>query len=180
MIITCPSCKKKFNIDINLIPAEGRNLQCGSCDRIWFYKKDDPIPEPPQINEDIAIKENEESDNSDNDKYNEVDLLWKSVGSHTKNIPTDNHDELITFLSHGPHAISFVLSNITPLLKDHPWTNTKGSLAEMIRVANSDPEAWANIFKDNQDNLLRYIKSIENADQLDGGEGAIIIKLKKL
>ena len=29
-------------------------------------------------------------------------------------------------------------------------------------------------------NLLRYIKSIENADQLDGGEGAIIIKLKKL
>ena len=97
---------------------------------------------------------------SDNDKYNEVDLLWKSVGSHTKNIPTDNHDELITFLSHGPHAISFVLSNITPLLKDHPWTNTKGSLAEMIRVANSDPEAWANIFKDNQDNLLRYINII--------------------
>ena len=29
-------------------------------------------------------------------------------------------------------------------------------------------------------NLLKYIKSIENADQLDGGEGAIIIKLKKL
>ena len=28
--------------------------------------------------------------------------------------------------------------------------------------------------------LLKYIKSIENADQLDGGEGAIIIKLKKL
>jgi DNA-nicking Smr family endonuclease len=28
--------------------------------------------------------------------------------------------------------------------------------------------------------LSRYIKSIENADQLDGGEGAIIIKLKKL
>ena len=55
MIITCPSCKKKFNIDINLIPAEGRNLQCGSCDRVWFYKKEDPIPEPLQINENISI-----------------------------------------------------------------------------------------------------------------------------
>jgi predicted Zn finger-like uncharacterized protein len=62
MIITCPSCKKKFNIDINLIPAEGRNLQCGSCDHVWFYKKEDPIPEQLQINEDIAIQENRDSD----------------------------------------------------------------------------------------------------------------------
>ena len=74
MIITCPSCTKKFNIDINLIPAEGRNLQCGSCDRIWFYKKEDPILEPQQINEDIAIKENEESDNSYDDKSNDQEI----------------------------------------------------------------------------------------------------------
>ena len=52
MIITCPSCKKKFNIDINLIQSEGRDLQCGSCKHIWFYKKQDPIAEPLQINED--------------------------------------------------------------------------------------------------------------------------------
>ena len=62
MIIECPCKKKKFNIDINLIPAEGRNLQCGSCDRVWFYKKEDPIPEPLQINEDIAIQDNDDSD----------------------------------------------------------------------------------------------------------------------
>ena len=63
--------KKKFNIDINLIPAEGRNLQCGSCDRIWFYKKEDLILEPQQINEDIATKENEESESSNDDKSND-------------------------------------------------------------------------------------------------------------
>ena len=74
MIITCPSCKKKFNIDINLIPAEGRNLQCGSCDRVWFYKKEDPIPETLQINEDIAIKENEEIDNLDDNKSNDQEI----------------------------------------------------------------------------------------------------------
>ena len=74
MIITCPSCKKKFNIDINLIPADGRNLQCGSCDRVWFYKKEDPIPEPLQINEDIAIKENEESNNLDDEKSNDQEI----------------------------------------------------------------------------------------------------------
>ena len=37
MIITCPSCNKKFEIDATLIPKEGRNLQCGSCNHVWFY-----------------------------------------------------------------------------------------------------------------------------------------------
>ena len=68
MIITCPSCKKKFNIDINLIPSEGRHLQCGSCDHMWFYNKQDPISETLQINEDIPIKENEDSDKLKDDK----------------------------------------------------------------------------------------------------------------
>jgi molecular chaperone GrpE (heat shock protein) len=68
MIIECPCKKKKFNIDINLIPAEGRNLQCGSCDRIWFYKKEELKSEPSQVNEDIAIKEKEDSDKLNDDK----------------------------------------------------------------------------------------------------------------
>ena len=29
--------KKKFNLDISLIPDEGRLLQCGTCDRKWHY-----------------------------------------------------------------------------------------------------------------------------------------------
>ena len=68
MIIECPCKKKKFNIDINLIPAEGRNLQCGSCDRIWFYKKEELKSEPSQVNEDIAIKEKEDSEKLNDDK----------------------------------------------------------------------------------------------------------------
>ena len=74
MIIECPCKKKKFNIDINLIPVEGRNLQCGSCDRVWFYKKEDSTPETPLINEDIAIKENEEIDNLDDNKSNDQEI----------------------------------------------------------------------------------------------------------
>ena len=68
MIIICPSCKKKFNLDINLIPSEGRDLQCGSCEHIWFYKKQEPISEPLQINEDIDIKEKKDIDKLNHDK----------------------------------------------------------------------------------------------------------------
>ena len=67
MIIECPCKKKKFNIDVNLIPAEGRNLQCGSCDRVWFYKEE-LISDPSQVSEDIAIKEKEDSEKLNDDK----------------------------------------------------------------------------------------------------------------
>ena len=39
MIITCPSCQKKFEVDATLISKEGKMLQCGSCNNKWFYKK---------------------------------------------------------------------------------------------------------------------------------------------
>jgi len=39
MIITCPCNKKKFEVDASLIPDKGRNIQCGACGHIWFYKK---------------------------------------------------------------------------------------------------------------------------------------------
>ena len=39
MKITCPYCKKKFNVDTSLIPSEGRLLKCGSCNQEWFYKE---------------------------------------------------------------------------------------------------------------------------------------------
>ena len=68
MIVICPSCKKKFNLDINLITSEGRDLQCGSCEHIWFYKKQEPMSETLQINRDISIKEKENSNKLNEDK----------------------------------------------------------------------------------------------------------------
>jgi len=38
MIITCPNCIKQFKIDPTLIPEDGRDLKCGSCDHVWFYE----------------------------------------------------------------------------------------------------------------------------------------------
>ena len=43
MIIECINCSKKFKVNADLIPSEGRNIQCGSCNHIWFFKKEDQI-----------------------------------------------------------------------------------------------------------------------------------------
>ena len=38
MFIECPNCNKKFEVDQNLIPEQGRLVQCGSCGHTWLYK----------------------------------------------------------------------------------------------------------------------------------------------
>ena len=38
MIIECPKCNKKFEIDQSLLSKDGRLLQCGSCSHKWFFK----------------------------------------------------------------------------------------------------------------------------------------------
>ena len=39
MIVDCNNCNKKFDINENLIPVEGRLLQCSGCNKKWFFKK---------------------------------------------------------------------------------------------------------------------------------------------
>ena len=55
MHIECENCNKKFELDSNLIPENGRELQCGSCEHIWFYKKNINIIEKKEIIEDQNI-----------------------------------------------------------------------------------------------------------------------------
>ena len=78
MIITCPNCNKQFKIDNSLIPDEGRDLQCGSCNHIWFYniqEKNNEVLELKQeiISEDIEIKaENKEDKIEEKQKSEEI------------------------------------------------------------------------------------------------------------
>ena len=72
MIIICPCCKKKFEIDQNLIPEKGRLLQCGFCDEKWFFNKNDKqIPEPRIIEENNIVKSS--NDNETISKKIEID-----------------------------------------------------------------------------------------------------------
>ena len=59
MIITCPNCEKKFQIDPALVPEKGRDLQCGSCNHAWFYKPENESESSLVLNENtFTNKEN--------------------------------------------------------------------------------------------------------------------------
>ena len=86
MIITCPCEKKQFKIDSSLIPQEGRELQCGSCERVWFYKPKNESEAPLTLNENISEKKIEPTIEP-NDKKLEVrkNLQKKIIEPQIKN-----------------------------------------------------------------------------------------------
>ena len=74
MIITCPSCNKKFNVDASLIPQEGRTVQCGFCEHKWFFKKENTEEELKVLEKNIPEPVIEDNKNlSENIKEDIVD-----------------------------------------------------------------------------------------------------------
>jgi len=81
MIIECPACSKKFNIDEKLIPDEGRLLKCGNCDHTWFYKKEKNLKLETE-----SIKINEIEENKSEINIEPVDVPIKETKKIRKKI----------------------------------------------------------------------------------------------
>jgi len=100
MIISCPNCIKKFNIDEKLIPINGRLLQCSSCKHKWHYDlpKDQNIASElskEEITEDTTevdlIKINPAKSNDEiNSKIKKKQKIKKTRKKKTK----ENEDEV--------------------------------------------------------------------------------------
>ena len=84
MIISCPSCKKKFEIDANLIPKEGRNLQCGSCLNVWFYKLEKKISDLENKNNTTDLNEEDDEIVIKEDIKKEVPIIKKNISENRK------------------------------------------------------------------------------------------------
>jgi predicted Zn finger-like uncharacterized protein len=75
MIITCPHCEKKFEVDSNLIPEKGRMLKCGSCDQTWFFNPS--LQKGSQDSQDIKTDKKSEIV-EDNDEITSVEEQTKN------------------------------------------------------------------------------------------------------
>ena len=60
MIISCSNCNKQFKINPSLIPDNGREVKCGSCNHIWFYKLEDNKTELPPLIDNFEDKKIED------------------------------------------------------------------------------------------------------------------------
>ena len=110
MIITCPSCEKKFEIDEKLISDKGRLLKCGSCNHTWFFNKNDneqtkPLIDKPNIQKKILSRD----ENIDKSSAN---VLIKP-GSELVKYKRKNRFTLGNFLS---YIIVFIITFIAIII----------------------------------------------------------------
>ena len=98
MIINCPNCIKKFDIDKKLILPDGRLLQCGSCNHKWFFKienkernieiekktKADPI-----IDDNKNLSEKKEEDLVE-EEYDDIEPANKSKKEYNEKVQKKN------------------------------------------------------------------------------------------
>ena len=81
MIVRCNNCHKKFDLDANLIPEEGRLLQCSACNNTWFFKKK-KIETPKEVTK-PEIQNNKE----------EVTISSKIDDANSSEIPSNDEIE---------------------------------------------------------------------------------------
>jgi predicted Zn finger-like uncharacterized protein len=134
MIIACPNCNKQFKIDNSLIPDEGRDLQCGSCDHIWFYniqEKNNEVLELKDeiVSEDIDTKAENKEDKIKEKKQSEEIIKKEKYSEKQKNTNTFKKTEnkgskffsyLIVFIISFVALIILLDTLKTPLINVFP------------------------------------------------------------
>jgi predicted Zn finger-like uncharacterized protein len=106
MIIDCINCTKKFEVNASLIPDNGRTIQCGTCNHVWFYKpkieqsKNEIKTEVSSSNSNKNVVENKEDDHA-NEKLLKTD--------ETKNTESSSN-ELINEIKKTTFSVSKFLS----------------------------------------------------------------------
>ena len=105
MIIECIKCPKKFEVNSDLIPSEGRTIQCGSCSHIWFFKKKEIKSNKKTIKKDILEipKKNLEI------KTDKIEKIDKIINKKNKAL-VEYKKSKFTFLKFLRYIIVFVLS----------------------------------------------------------------------
>ena len=81
MIIGCENCNKRFEVSDNLIPEQGRLLQCSSCDHKWFFKKTEKLIEKKEPKKSIKDDDNKIL----NEKFVEKSIEEEEITSITVN-----------------------------------------------------------------------------------------------
>ena len=93
MIITCPNCNKQFKIDNSLIPDEGRDLQCGSCNHIWFYNIQEKNNEVLELKQEIISEEIESKVENKDDKIEEKQQSEEIIKTEINNKKKEKNSE---------------------------------------------------------------------------------------
>ena len=102
MIIECINCNKKFEVNSDLIPKEGRNIQCGSCNHLWFFEKNNQTNLENIKSKEISVPPKRKKNND----------LKKKVVSNNLSFDSGQKTALVKFEKNSDFTINKFLSYI--------------------------------------------------------------------
>ena len=121
MNINCINCKKIFKVDSSLIPENGRTIQCGVCNHIWFYKPKINVSEDktkseiinPSLVEEKSKIENKISQDQAKSPTNDIDNNNEITNKKIKKKSKKNSFSIMKFFS---YILVLVISFIALIL----------------------------------------------------------------
>ena len=133
MIIQCINCNKKFNVNSDLIPSTGRNIQCGSCNHVWFFNNDqiDRKINNDQINKEIDFDKINEKEIKNNNQILAKEEISAKKTKSKKNL------EIVKFEKKSDLTISKLFSYLIVLII---------SLVSLIIIVDTFKSPLINLF----------------------------------
>ena len=81
----------------------------------------------------------------------QIESLWQAIGSKTKRMSCEQHDQFLGMTSHLPHGIASALS---AALDPNEMEYCGTGILDTIRIARSNPLLWKQIFVHNRESVL--------------------------
>jgi prephenate dehydrogenase len=86
--------------------------------------------------------------------------FWTSLGCRVIEMGPAEHDEILAYTSHLPHALAAALAASVPI----DWLGlAAGAFRDGTRVAAADTELWTAIFRDNRGPLLKALGNLQES-----------------
>ena len=100
---------------------------------------------------------------TDRDVVRKVCEIWESIGSMVSEMDAEDHDQMFASVSHLPHLLAYAsIQAISDSSTPEALSHSGAGLKDFSRIASSSPEMWADIFLENQENLLSRMSTFKD------------------
>jgi cyclohexadieny/prephenate dehydrogenase len=120
--------------------------------------------------------------NTREENLKKITELWKRVGMSVTSMDMDEHDEIMSWISHLPHLVASSLINTIISRVPEMSRYCGNGLRDTTRIAAGNPQMWMQILLGNKKNLKRgiddLIESLEEfKEALSEGDQVNILKI---
>jgi prephenate dehydrogenase len=103
------------------------------------------------------------------DRARRARSFWQALGCQILEMSPGEHDEVLAYTSHLPHALAAALASSVPV----EWQPiSAGAYRDGTRVAAADTALWTAIFRDNRGPLLKALGTLQ--ERLDALKYALM------